>query len=55
MSVSIMFWNVWGVASQNFHQSFASLVKNYNPIMVVILEPTISRIKADYFIKKSGF
>lgn len=55
MVVSIMFWNVQGAASQNFHRSFKSLTNNYKPTLVVILESQISGIKTDDFIKKSGF
>ena len=31
------------------------MVKNYQPSMIVLLEPRISGLKADAFIKKSGF
>lgn len=30
-------------------------MKNYNPSFVVLMEPRISGVKADEFIKKSGF
>ena len=55
MSVSIMFWNVQGAASGEFRRSFKTIIKNYNPSMVVLMEPRISGVKADDFIKKSGF
>ena len=55
MSVSIMFWNVQGAASGEFRRSFKTMIKNYNPSMVVLMEPRISGVKADDFIKKSGF
>ncbi|KAH9697020.1 reverse transcriptase domain-containing protein [Citrus sinensis] len=32
-----------------------TIVKNYNPSMVVLMEPRISGVKADEFIKNSGF
>lgn len=50
-----MFWNVQGAASKSFYRTFVSFCRNYNPSMVVILEPRISGLKADHFIKKSGF
>ena len=55
MTVSILFWNVQGPGSPSFRRIFATLVKSYNPTIVVILEPRISGSKADEFIKKSGF
>ena len=55
MSISIMFWNVQGAASGEFRCSFRTIIKNYNPSMVVLMEPCISEVKADDFIKKSGF
>ena len=50
-----MFWNVQGAASPNFLQTFRTLVKTYKPLMVAIFEPRINGIKADEFIRKSGF
>ena len=50
-----MFWNAQGAASGDFRRSFRTIIKNYNPSMVVLMEPRISGIKADDFIKKSGF
>lgn len=50
-----MFWNVQGAASKSFYRTFVSFFRNYNPSMVVILEPRINGLKADHFIKKSGF
>ena len=55
MIISIMYWNVQGAASANFRRSFRTIIKNYNPSMVVLMEPRISGVKADDFIKKSGF
>lgn len=55
MTISILFWNVQGAASGNFRRSFKTIVKNYNPSMVVVMEPRISEMKADAFIKKSRF
>lgn len=55
MSISIMYWNVQGAASGEFRRSFRTIVKNYNPSFVVLMEPRISGVKADEFIKKSGF
>lgn len=55
MEVSIMYWNVQGVASASFRRSFKALVRNYNLSMVVLMEPQISGIKGDDFIRKSGF
>ena len=55
MSISIMFWNVQGAASNTFRRAFKTFVKNYNPSLVVLMEPRISGCKADSFIKKSGF
>lgn len=55
MSISIMFWNVQGAASTKFRRSFKTIVRNYNPSLVVLLEPQISGAKADDFIRKSGF
>ena len=55
MSISIMFWNAQGAASGDFRRSFRTIIKNYNPSMLVMMEPRISGIKADDFIRKSGF
>ena len=55
MMISIMYWNVQGAASADFRRSFRTIVKNYNPSLVVLMEPRISGVKADDFIKKSGF
>ena len=55
MTISIMFWNVQGAASGNFWRAFKTILKNYNPSMVVVMETRVSGIKADEFIKKSGF
>ena len=51
-----MYWNVQGAAASfTFIRSFKTFVKNYNPSLVVLMEPHVSGIKADEFIKKSGF
>ena len=50
-----MYWNVQGAASANFRRSFRTIIKNYNPSMVVLMEPHISGVKADDFIKTCGF
>lgn len=50
-----MFWNVQGAASPNFRRSFRTLVKTYKPSMVAIFEPRINGIKANEFIRRSGF
>ena len=55
MTISIMYWNVQGAVSANFQRSFRTIIKNYNPSMVVLMEPRISGVKADEFIKKSRF
>ena len=55
MMISILFWNVQGAASGNFRHSFKTIVKNYNPSIVVFMEPRVSGMKADEFIKKNGF
>ena len=55
MTISVLFWNVQGAGSPSFRRIFATLVKSYNPTIVVILEPRISGKKADDFIRKSGF
>ena len=55
MSKSILFWNVQGAASKKFRRAFATILNNYKPGIVVILEPRISSCKADDFIMNSGF
>lgn len=55
MYLSVLFWNVQGAASPAFRRSFLSIVKIYQPNMVVLLEPRISGFKSDNFIKRSGF
>ena len=55
MSASIMFWNVQGAASSIFCRAFKKFVKNYNPSLVVLMEPRISGRKADDFIRNNGF
>ena len=55
MSISIMYWNVQEASSRDFKCSFRTIVKNYNHSLVVLMESRISGVKADKFIKKSGF
>ena len=55
MSKSILFWNVQGATSMKFRRAFATILNNYKPGIVVILEPRISGCKADDFIMNSGF
>ena len=50
-----MFWNVKGATLLVFYRFFGSLIKNYKPVMVVLLEPGISGYKADDFIKRISF
>ena len=50
-----MFWNCQGVSSKGFRRTFKGFVKNYTPTMVAILEPRVSGIRADNFIRSSGF
>ena len=50
-----MLWNTQGAASLSFRRCFLTLVQNYKPSLVVLLEPRISGCKADNFIKRSGF
>lgn len=53
--IRILFWNVQGVALKGFRCSFNTLIKNYCPSMVIIIEPKISGKQADDFVKRSGF
>ena len=55
MSISIMYWNVQRAVSFTFRRSFKTVVKNYNPSLVVLREPHVSGIKVDEFIKKIDF
>ena len=55
MSNPILFWNVQGVVSKKFCRDFATLLTNYKPGVVVVLEKKISGCKADDFIMNSGF
>ena len=55
MFITTMFWNTQGAASPSFRRSFFTMVQNYKPSLVVLLEPRISGYKADNFIKRSGF
>ena len=55
MKIQILFWNVQGAASKGFRRSFNTLIKNYGPFMVIIMELRISGKQADDFIKCSGF
>ena len=55
MFFSIMFWNCQGVLSQGFCRTFNGFVRSYNPTLVAVFEPRVSGIKADNFIRKSGF
>ena len=41
-----------GSTSHLLRRTFSMMVKNYNPSMVVLLEPRINGLKADAFIKK---
>ncbi|XVE65588.1 hypothetical protein DITRI_Ditri08aG0012200 [Diplodiscus trichospermus] len=52
---SILIWNYQGAASQEFKRACKTLVHNYRPDVLALLEPRISGLKADSFIKKSGF
>lgn len=54
MNLSILFWNCQGVSSPVFRRTFVTIDKIYNPDIVAILEPKISGVKADNFIKHSG-
>ena len=55
MSKSILFWNVQRAASKKFCRAFATLLTNYKPGVVVVLEKKISGCKADDFIMNNGF
>lgn len=39
MFIQTMFWNTQGAASSSFCRTFSTLVKNYKPTMVVLMEP----------------
>lgn len=51
----IMVWNVQSAASANFRRVFKVLVNKHKPIVVSLLEPRVSGVSADDFIRKSGF
>ena len=55
MMTSVLFWNVQGAASHSFRQTFKTIIQSYKQAMRVVMEPRISRRKADIFIKASGF
>ena len=43
------------MSSPGFRRTFVKMDKIYNPDIVAILEPKISRVKANNFIKRSSF
>lgn len=55
MTMSIMFWNVQGAASQSFRKTFKTIIQSYKSAMVVVMELQINGRKIDNFIKISGF
>lgn len=55
MNLSILFWNYQGVSSPSFRRAFKSLISTYKVDMVAVLEPKVSGLQADKFIKLSGF
>lgn len=55
MPKDILLWNVQGTASKKFLRVFATILNNYKPGMVVVLEPKISGHKVDEFTKNSSF
>ena len=55
MNLSFLFWNCQGAASQSFRRIFKMFTQNYKPQLVVLCEPQISGVKADDFIRYSGY
>lgn len=55
MMTQILFWNIQGAASKGFRRSFSTLLKNYFPSVVIMMDPRISGQQVDDFIKSTGF
>ncbi|GMI86798.1 hypothetical protein HRI_002349100 [Hibiscus trionum] len=53
--VRVIFWNVQGAAGSDFFRCFKLMVHVQKPDIVALFEPRISGVKADYFIRRTGF
>ena len=54
ISMSIFIWNCQGAANPKFIATLRSFLQNLKPLMVVLVEPRISGVRADKAIKKIG-
>lgn len=55
MNTSIMTWNCQGVASRQFLRVLKSLLQEYKPSVLALLEPRVSGRTADSIIKQTGY
>ncbi|MFQ6636848.1 hypothetical protein Gotur_013026 [Gossypium turneri] len=55
MNLSILSWNVQGYASDKYLRAFREYNNKHKPDIVSLLEPRISRAKADTIIAKLGW
>ena len=53
--LNAMIWNCRGVAKKNFGTFLKDLRRSYSFSLLVLLEPKLSRVKADEVVKKFGF
>lgn len=53
--MSIVFWNCRGVASKQFALACKSLLRTKKPVFIALVEPRVSRGRADKVIKELGF
>lgn len=55
LDCAFLVWNCQGVAKVGFKHVLKSFVKIYKPILVALLEPRITGMKAEKVIKSLGF
>lgn len=51
----VFLWNVQGASSPRFRRAFKTISCMYYPEMIILVEPHCGGLKADKFIKLSGF
>lgn len=55
MNTSIFVWNCQGAAANRFHCTLKSLLQDYKPSIIALVEPRTSGPSADRIIKKIGY
>ncbi|KAL4311787.1 hypothetical protein GQ457_01G016100 [Hibiscus cannabinus] len=52
--IKAIFWNIQGALDSDANRYFKMLLRKYKPVLFVIMEPHISGVTADDFVRKSG-